>query len=257
MAQIWRQWLGAIVFYTTLPLPKTWPIELAGIARWCPGVGILLGLVLAGLNSGLVAVGMPDLVRAVVVVGAWLGLTGGLHLDGAMDTADGLAVLEPTRRLAVMADSRTGAFGVMAALIILGLKVAALSELKPVAIWPLVFVLAWGRWGQVWAIARYPYLKAEGKGSFHKTTCHFPRDFIPGFVAILLVSGFALAMNLDHWPGILGIVGVSVMISCGSGAWLNQQLGGHTGDTYGAVVEWTEAILLAGLTVPMVKLGLR
>lgn len=250
MGHLWRQWLGAIVFYTTLPLPRPWPIELAGIARWCPWVGLLLGLLLGGLNWGLSGLGVGDPLRAVVVVGAWVWLTGGLHLDGAMDTADGLAVLDPTRRLAVMADSRTGAFGVMAAILILGLKVTAVAALATPGFWAFGWVMAWGRWGQVWAIASYPYLKVAGKGAFHKTTCQFPQDFAPGLLVLLVITAYPLTQSLTVWPALLGLVGLSFLVSWGLGAWFNQKLGGHTGDTYGAVVEWTEAILLGCLTLP-------
>ncbi len=255
MARIWRQWLGALVFYSTLPLPKTWPIELAGIARWCPWIGLLLGLILGGLNWGLAVLGLTDLVRAGLVVGAWVALTGGLHLDGAMDTADGLAVLDPSRRLLVMADSRTGAFGVMAAVMILALKLVALSSISADQVWSLAFVLAWGRWGQVWAIANYPYLKADGKGALHKSTCRFPQDYFPGLLALMVICGVPLGLNWRAWPGLVGILGWSIILSCGSGAWFNRQLGGHTGDTYGAVVEWTEALLLVGLTLPVLGLS--
>ncbi|MDS3862059.1 adenosylcobinamide-GDP ribazoletransferase [Thermosynechococcaceae cyanobacterium BACA0444] len=250
MGHLWRQWLGAIVFYTTLPLPRSWAIELAGIARWCPWVGLGLGLLLAAINWGLAGLGFTDHLRAVAVVGAWVWFTGGLHLDGAMDTADGLAVLDPSQRLVVMADSRTGAFGVMAAILILGLKVTALAVLAAPGFWALGLVMAWGRWGQVWAIACYPYLKAEGKGAFHKTTCQFPQDFGPGILVLLLVMAYPLTQTLTVWPALLCLFGLGLLVSFGLGAWLDQKLGGHTGDTYGAIVEWTEAILLGCLTLP-------
>ncbi|AFY60564.1 adenosylcobinamide-GDP ribazoletransferase [Synechococcus sp. PCC 6312] len=250
MGHLWRQWLGAIVFYTTLSLPRPWPIELAGIARWCPWVGLVLGLLLGGINWGLAGLGLGDNLRAVAVVGAWVWFTGGLHLDGAMDTADGLAVLDPSRRLVVMADSRTGAFGVMAAILILGLKITALAVLPAPGFWALGLVMAWGRWGQVWAIACYPYLKAEGTGAFHKTTCQFPQDFGPGILALFLVMAYPLTKTLTVWPSLLCLFGLGLLVSFGLGAWLDQKLGGHTGDTYGAIVEWTEAILLGCLTLP-------
>ena len=124
-----RQLAAAVVFYTRLPLPSHWPFDFRGIARYAPLVGLGMGGLLGLGDLGLMGLGVPAGTRSAFVIVIWVGLTGGLHLDGAMDTADGLAVMEPERRLQVMADSRSGAFGVMAAIAILALKLMALIDL--------------------------------------------------------------------------------------------------------------------------------
>jgi adenosylcobinamide-GDP ribazoletransferase len=164
-----------------------------------------------------------------------------------MDTADGLAVQDPQRRLAVMADSRSGAFGVMVAIAILLLKITALAALPPDRWFALVMAAGWGRWGQQWAIARYPYLKPEGKGAFHQQAIRSVRDTLPGaglLLSLSLLSLVWLPASIALGAAIWGIVlGMTVP------AWFAHQLGGHTGDTYGAVVEWVEAAMLVGMTV--------
>lgn len=243
MKSLWQEWLGALAFYTALPLPPQWPIKLAGAAKWCPGVGVLLGMVLLIMQELLALLDLPQLVQSVLVVAVWLLMTGGLHLDGAMDTADGLAVMDPQRRLAVMRDSRSGAFGVMAAIVILLLKVSALAGTT--LPFSLVWAALWGRIAHVWAIARYPYLKASGTGHLHKTSCCFPRDFWPSsFFPILLSAILPLSLGQLLYLHSLGLL-LMLLVP----AWFNRQLGGHTGDTYGAVVEWTEALMLVGLSV--------
>lgn len=239
MKTLWQEWLGAIAFYTSLPLPPSWPIQVAGAAKWCPWVGLLLGGILWGAQALFRLLPVPPLVASVLLVALWLVLTGGLHLDGAMDTADGLAVRDPQRRLEVMADSRTGAFGVMAAMVILLLKVAALGSLEQGSV--LLWVLVGGRLSQVWAIARYPSLKPQGTGQIHKASCHFPRDFWP--------SGLLLLFLAFLQPVPLGQLLFALLLILLIPAWFQWQLGGHSGDTYGAVVEWTEALLLVAFTV--------
>jgi len=239
-----RQFGGAIAFYTVVPLPPAWPLELQGIARWAPLVGILMGGILGWLDQGLAGLGTPSLTRSGLIVAAWIGITGGLHLDGAMDTADGLAVPAPERRLAVMADSRTGAFGVMAAAVILMLKTTALADLSSQRFWVLMAVGGWGRWGQLVAIAAYPYLKPAGKGAFHKAAIRF-WDLLPSTMLLLGLSTIWMANAVSLWPWIAAILGSTIAL--GLGFWLRSKLGGHTGDTYGAIVEWTEALLLCGL----------
>lgn len=240
---------GAIAFYTCIPIPSQWRLEFDGIARWIVVVGLGIGSIVALLDMGLAWLGMPLLVRGVVLVAVWLRITGGLHLDGAMDTADGLAVLDPQRRLQVMADSHTGAFGVMAALIILLLKVTALAAI-PSHRW-LVFplVAAWGRWGQLVAIAHYPYLKAEGKGKLHKRAIRSIWEPVPHLFLLIGLSSLPWVWDRDQWLISLGIGLGGSVIAVLTGRWFHRQLGGHTGDTYGAVVEWSEALLLCLLTL--------
>lgn len=248
MSQDWQKqamtFTAGLAFYTCLPIPEAWTLEFQGIARFAPLIGLIIGGILGVVDAGLLLLGMPVLTRSALVVTVWIALTGGLHLDGAMDTADGLAVLDPHRRLEVMADSVTGAFGAMAAVVLLMLKVSALSELEPDRWLALMAVAGWGRWGQLVAIIRYPYLKATGKGAFHKESNYSPFDLIPGLLLLLSLVGFQVFLNPERWLVAVGMACGGVAIAILTGAWLNSRLGGHTGDTYGAVVEWTEALLL-------------
>ncbi|PZD71653.1 Adenosylcobinamide-GDP ribazoletransferase [Acaryochloris thomasi RCC1774] len=240
---------GAWVFYTCLPLPAKLPLQFTRIARWATGIGLVLGALLGLADFGLGLLQMPLLPRSALIVALWVGLTGGLHLDGAMDTADGLAVMQPDRRLEVMADSRSGAFGVMVAVIILSLKVCALSAVPVYRPLVLMLAAAWGRWGQMVAIATYPYLKPEGKGAFHRQHLQLPWDFIPGLMILTGLASFHALIDTPLEAGLTLIA--AALISAGTGLWFNQQLSGMTGDVYGAIVEWTEALLLCVFTLPI------
>lgn len=244
----WSPLLGAVTFYTTIPLPGDWRLEFRGIARWAPVIGLLIGVILRLTDVGLQQLGVPILTRSAGIVAIWIALTGGLHLDGAMDTADGLAVQDPQRRLEVMTDSATGAFGAMVAVAILLLKTAALTEIEVDRGLALMAAAGWGRWGQVVAIAFYPYLKPTGKGAFHKEAIRIPQDIVLGLVLLLGLCGMPWFLDKSSgWVTLVMAVG-GIAIALLTGAWFHKQLGGHTGDTYGAVVEWTEALFLCLLT---------
>lgn len=243
--RLMRQFGGAIAFYTVVPLPATWTLEFAGIARWAPLIGLLIGGCL-GLGDELLRIAsMPVLTRSALIVTLWIALTGGLHLDGAMDTADGLAVPDRQRRLLVMVDSHTGAFGVISAVALFSLKTTALSDLASYRLLALMAAAGWGRWGQLLAIACYPYLKPAGKGAIHKATIQ-PGDLMWGLGGLLGFSGLMLLWA--PWNLVVGIIVSGVAIAWGVATWLNCRLGGHTGDTYGAVVEWSEALILCLFT---------
>lgn len=242
--------LGAgVAFYTCLPVPRSWTLEFRGVARIAPFIGLFIGSLLTLLDQGLQFLEAPILTRSVLVVASWLGLTGGLHFDGAMDAADGLAVTNPQRRLEVMADSRTGAFGVMAAVILLLLKTAALTDLSHDRGFALMMAAGWGRWGQLAAIVRYPYLKPSGKGAFHKQSIQSIWEIAPTLFVLLAMSGGLIFLQPEQWRLALITAMGGIAIALLTAAWFARQFGGHTGDTYGAVVEWTEALLLCLLAV--------
>ncbi|NET42914.1 MAG: adenosylcobinamide-GDP ribazoletransferase [Okeania sp. SIO2B3] len=235
---------AGIAFYTCLPIPHTWNLDFNGIARFAPVIGLIVGGILGLIDLGLQILGMPILTRSAVAIVSGIALTGGLHLDGVMDTADGLAVPDQKRRLEVMSDSATGAFGAMAAIALLLLKITALTDLDSDRFLILMGVAGWGRWGQLVAIARYPYLKPTGKGAFHKEAKYSIWDFLQSLLLLVSLSGIQILLNPESWLVASGMAIGGIAIALLTGAWFNYRLGGHTGDTYGAVVEWTEALLL-------------
>lgn len=244
LRRAWRQLLAAFLFYTGIPLPRSWPTEFEGMARYAPIVGLVLATVLGYLWLGLSGLGLGAGFVAAIVVGLWLGVTGGLHLDGAMDAADGMGVSDPVRRLAVMSDSRSGAFGVMVAIVLLGWKTAALANLPHSQLWVLLAACSFGRWAQLVAIVRDPYLKPNGKGAFHKQALTKIGQILPQLC--LLIGLNLAAVILGHMTPALGI-GLAIGgpgIGIAVGRWFNWQFGGQTGDTYGAIVEWTETLIL-------------
>ena len=245
-----NSFLAAVTFYTCFPVPAHLQLDFARIARWVPLVGVLLGGGLGWLDLGLDWLQMPSLVRSSFLVAIWLWWTGGLHLDGAMDAADGLAVQDPERRLTVMADSVTGAFGAMAAVVIVMLKVCALSEISHDRIWVLMLVAGWSRWGQVLAIALYPYLKLQGKGAFHRQGFKLPQDILLGLAVMLAVTGGQIYLQPHDYLALLLRSAAGCGVAVLTGYYFQRRFGGQTGDTYGAIVEWSETFILCLFTIP-------
>ena len=244
-----RSFCSAVIFYTIIPLPNTWTGNWSRIARWASYLGLFLGLFL-GLGELLFQyLKIPELTRSVLIVAIWVGMTGALHLDGAMDTADGLAVRDRDRGLEIMKDSATGAFGAIAGMVILLLKTAALSEISHYLGFALILAASWGRWGQLIAIAFYPYLREEGKGAFHQKNLQLPQDILVGSVPLLLCYGILIYLEPQLWLQWSIIFIGCGMITAATGYYFYNQLQGHTGDTYGAIVEWSEALILCLFTV--------
>ena len=144
--QALRHFLLALQFFTRVPVTgrlADWvgfsPAMLRASSAHFPGIGLLVGLVAAGVYGALhwaLGNGTPATASAAALVAAVLStvatvlMTGGFHEDGLADVADGLGSGAPRERaLDIMKDSRIGAFGAMALVLALLAKVALLALL--------------------------------------------------------------------------------------------------------------------------------
>ena len=241
----------AVQLLTAVPLSIAVPAGPRQLGRsliFFPVVGALLGLALAALDAALLR-GLPVGVTSALVLVAAALLTGGLHLDGLMDTCDGLfGGRTRERRLEIMRDSRVGSYGALAGALQLLLKYAALAALpggwRGVA---LVVALTCGRWAMVVAIGRFPYARAEGLGRAFKDGLRVTD------VALATVLAAAVCWAALETLGAALLAG-TLLLSLVGGWWLTRALGGLTGDCYGAVSEVVEVgvlLALVGATTTM------
>lgn len=240
--------LAAIAFLTVLPLPERWglrPRHLARAARWFPLVGFGIGIVLAGLDwlLGLV-VAQPA--RDALLVAAMVAVSGALHVDGLMDTCDG--VLPPVaseRRLEIMRDSHVGSFGIAAAGLVLLGRYAALASLGEAPRWAvLVATAVLGRYVMTLALGLFPAGRSEGLGRLVKDGTG------PGDVALAVGLTLAGCVAVLQAVGLLLWLLISVVAVLLARALLTR-LPGLTGDTYGALAELAElaTLVLAPLCI--------
>ena len=116
------------MFYTILPqLPLIKP-KFKRIARFAPLIGVLIGFLQSFSWLLLKYFNWPNLSAALISIAISIFITGGLHIDGLMDTADGIGA-GPSKRIKALKDSRVGAIGVQSLVIILILQIAAIIKL--------------------------------------------------------------------------------------------------------------------------------
>ncbi len=244
--------LVALQFLSHLPTPAGLPVEGPALGRalgWFPVVGLLLGGLLAAADL-LLGRALPRPLVDVLLLVLLALLTGGLHLDGFMDTCDGLFSLRsPEDRLAIFRDSRVGSFGVVGAAVLLLTQWAALGAL-PTAARPaiLLVTLAVARWAMVYAIVAFPYGRPEGLGRRFKEQAG-----AGALVAATLVAGGAAGLLLG-WAG-LAALGLAAAATVLFARYCLGRLPGLTGDTYGALDELVETLLLVALPPLLRALG--
>ena len=230
-------WL-ALQFLTVLPAPRSSRVSSASLGRslsFFPLTGLILGAILAVLDYGLGLI-MPEPVTSALLVAALAVLTGAHHLDGVADTCDGLtAGKSREERLRLMSEPGVGALGVVGVGLVLLLKFAGLSS---AGVWPVVLVMpVLGRWTAVWAIFAFPYARSSGMGLAYKEGVHW-YDVVLATATALLVTAFVLS-----WKGALLMLALG-LVMLGVARYFVSRFGGLTGDTYGALIELSEVVML-------------
>jgi adenosylcobinamide-GDP ribazoletransferase len=248
-----KTFLTALSVLTALPLNRLTAISDDDLARstlFFPVVGFMIGFLLMGVTQWLSPILSPEPLSAVLLVVSIL-LTGGLHLDGLADLCDGLAAGGGRERiLAVMKDSRIGAFGVMGLVIVLLLKYSLFLEVIRHG-WLRSFLImgVLSRWAMVLAAFSGRYARDEGTA----------RPFIgkirrPWFIGSTAITvGFAWV--IFKGPGLLTLLPVFLFVLLFL-QYLKSKMGGLTGDALGALNEGVEVLvlLLIVITVPFTEL---
>jgi adenosylcobinamide-GDP ribazoletransferase len=253
-----QDFLRALTLLTTLPVRARWMDDtLPGRAMAAyPLAGLLIGAllaVLAAILSRSIPPGQAVLLPAAIVLVAWAGLTGALHLDGWADCCDALFV--PTsreRRLEILKDPRLGSFGGVGLVLLLLLKLAALQGVmaRPGALVVLLAVPAVARWALVVAAAGYPPARPDGMA------VHFRRGLGRREIALATLT----ALLASALPALTGAVPplswVALPLVAAVVMWCVARLavvrlGGLTGDVYGAVVELVETGCLVAVCLWM------
>lgn len=241
--------LIAVQFLTRLPvrLPLLPTAQDNGRSLfWYPLVGALVGLLLL-LAHWLLTSAAP-LLQAAVILSLWVWISGALHLDGLADTADAWVGGhgDRERTLAIMKDPACGPIGVVALVLLLLLKFAALVSLLEHQAWLALLLAPWvGRLLLPVLLISTPYARPGGLGAALAT--HAPAALKPALVGHALVIAL-LAVLAWGIAGLLPLVGV-VLFTLYWRRVVIRRLGGTTGDTAGGLLEMAETLLLVTLSM--------
>jgi adenosylcobinamide-GDP ribazoletransferase len=234
-----KPFFAALGFLTIVPAPGGWRGDEKTLARslpWFSLVGLLIGL-FAATADRLLCISLPALPASVVTVSLLIAASGGLHLDGLADTADGFFSSRPRERiLEIMKDSRIGSMGVAAVVALFLLKVAVLEPLtgdlryKAILLMPIA-----GRFAPVFMMVTMKYVRNDGLGTA------FGDRRSPVLLIFSFVFLAAAGAVIEKWTG-LTATGAAVAVVAVFSLWCRKKIGGYTGDTLGAAVELAEAI---------------
>ncbi|MFZ5640806.1 MAG: adenosylcobinamide-GDP ribazoletransferase [Bacillota bacterium] len=259
------EFLLALQFLTRIPVTVHGTVTEGDVARsmaYFPLVGLLLGVAAAAVHT-LSSFILPGPVTDLITIAFLVIITGNMHGDGLMDTADGLFSGRPLEGiLEIMKDSRVGSHGVMAGVLVILFKLVLLGQIPvgPDKLAALIIVPALGRWAQVYGAAMFPYARTGGgTGSFTDKVGR--RELLWASTAALAAAVILSGVNgglsdpvllkglLTGTLKVIVLAGAVLAGTAGLGRYISGRLGGLTGDTYGAMNECIEVLGLSALVI--------
>lgn len=212
------------------------PLNMASTMTLFPLVGFLLGLLLVAFD--FIIMQLSPLLKNVLLLSFYTLLTGGLHLDGFMDTLDGLLpALPPERRQDIMKDSTIGSFAAIGLILLFLLKLALFMEV-PLGLRPKTLLLmpVFSRFSMTVAAFLFKSRRKEGLGYL------FSQAFKgKNFIGSSLIT-IAIILMVD--PLAFFLLFPLLLTTFLLGRWVIHRIDGLTGDSYGFILELNELFFL-------------
>ncbi len=234
----------ALRLLSILPIPGRESRHFIDGLPWYPVAGAVLGYLVcaACLLAHAVA---PEWGGLLGVVGllASVCLTRGLHLDGVADCADGFwGGHDRQRRLEIMKDSRIGAFGVVALVLVLLAEWTAFERMQTVdtiLLIPVAFIVS--RFGLVLLAYFFNYPREKGTGA----------DVVNGATIqhLLVALAFGVVCSLPAGLNALPIWAIGIGMTLAVGFLGNLKIGGVSGDVLGAGCVLSETGMLIAIVL--------
>lgn len=240
----------ALAMYSKIPVPKVEWTEDGMKYALCffPVVGIVEGLIFTGFWYLLHRLGFGEVFQAAVLTALPVLITGGIHVDGFLDTVDALSSWQPReRKLEILKDSHTGAFAVIGGILFFLLYAGGIAELHKWQTAALVgsgFVLS--RIFSAGSLSLLKSAKKEGLAYTFMSGTHIRRTRMA--LILELVAAVGVMIRID--PGTAIVMTVLAVAS-----WVYywklsyRQFGGITGDLAGFFLQVCELMMLYGAVI--------
>lgn len=248
-----NSFLIGLQFLTRITVVKqsVWTEQSFGESvRYFPAVGAILGIICAvvtGILNSFTEGNVP-LFTGAFSFALMIILTGGIHCDGLMDSADGLfSGRERDKMLEIMKDSRAGSFGVLSMILVAAIDVSSLAELAKVSTWWLCTAIysapIIGRLMMVITIGMFPYARAEGMGKAFALFTTRQTILFASLETLLLLLPLCFVSIIFFLCAVSAIL-MTFVITWLVASFATAKLGGVTGDIYGAVTMMAEMFAL-------------
>lgn len=239
--------LLALQFFTSLPIKLQLSINRS-TATAMYGAIPLLGLGMGGILAAIIFLNehyfqFSSLFIAILLVVAHFTMTGGLHMDGVVDTGDAFfSYGDKEKRVEILDDPRIGAFGAMTLVIFVLMKVAVLNELLLHSIHFYYFIIVpfIARLSLLLYFLTMETIKKKGIAAYFKAKIEAKKLWF--FWTVYVVALIALAIYFLQWTWLV-LFAIMLLFVGFYRYWTKKNFGGMSGDLAGACFEGTELLL--------------
>lgn len=236
--------LLALQFFTIIPIKKNLPMEkrqITGMYTVFPWVGAGIG----AFASLALSFEWSPLMTAFVIVSLGILLSGGLHMDGFIDTADAyFSYRDLKKRMEILDDPRVGAFGVMAIVLLIVGKIIIVAEVLSAGSFHWSYVVIIPFLSRIVLVILFSFTvnaKESGLAHFFKQRLQLP--IVIPLTSIFLVLAICFIAVMTHGLIAFTLLSVLLIFICVYRSWTLKNFGGVTGDLLGASLELMEVIL--------------
>ena len=220
--------------------------KFKNIAQFAPILGFFIGLIQSLIYLILRSYSWSIDASVPICLASGYLMTGGLHLDGLMDTFDGIYAGK-NKRLKAMKDSQVGAFGVQSLFFITLIQIACLLKIQTQIIFILPICLFWGRFSTLIFIDKFEYINLKTKSISHKKYWNgFKKESLVSlfFILILIIFSLIPYKSTTFIVENLFLLLIGFFVSYKIPKILGSNIGGFNGDACGASVVLVETTML-------------
>jgi len=234
------------MFYTTFPkIPFIKP-EFTNIAQFAPPLGFFIGTIQSYIFIFLRENSWSIYASALICLASGYLITGGLHLDGLMDTFDGIFAGKK-KRLKAMKDSKVGSFGVQSLVFITLIQVACIIKIQSQIIIILPICLFWGRFSNLFLIENFKHKSYKKKSISHKKFwMGLKKESLISFIFLLMFIAYQFVSITSQaiLINFIFLILMGIFFSYFIPKILGNTIGGFNGDACGASVVLVETAML-------------
>lgn len=244
MKKEFRIFQAALMFFTRIPVLQNNPADLNKASRYFPLVGIIVGMIGAGVFYISSLLFKDNTVAAFLSLGATLLTTGAFHEDGLADVADGFGGgWTKLRIMEIMKDSRVGAYGVIALIVIIGIKIALVSKLGNNTLTFVLIYISAHSVSRIMPVCLMRFMTYAREDDTSKSKQLATKISGAGFMLAIIIGLIPLAVLSYYYNPFVFLS----LIPCGLltlylAKYFNKWINGYTGDCLGATQQLNEIV---------------
>lgn len=257
MSRLWNSFKISFSMYSKIPMPYSdWSGEnMKYVMGFFPLIGVVIGIV-AGAWAWIaetIGLALDNLFRVAVCTAIPLLITGGIHMDGFLDTSDALSSWqEKERRLEILKDSHAGAFAIISCAVYMILYMGAVSVIEGKTFLLIGFYYMIIRGASGLSIVRFPKAKNTGLAAMFSDNAH--KNVIQIWMLVYLVIGVVCTLAVNPVPAVvcnLLVLGIFLYYR-----WMSEKnFGGINGDLAGWFLQMAELLVMLGAAVTTLAMG--